>query len=183
MINKKGILVIAAGFALLALVVFWLMSGGTKQEIKPAKVGNGENPRVFNSSLKEERDGKVVWELQIGESEYIKATDTNILKNVKGKWYREDGSFLTISSDTGTVVVAKKDVVLKGNAHAELSTGGSVAAEEIGWFRSDDKITATGKVRITKDDILATADKATTDTGLENLRLEGTAEVQKGAKR
>lgn len=181
--NKKGILLIAAGLALLALVVFWLMSSsGVKQGTAPEKVSNGENPRVFNSSLKEERAGKLVWELQIGESEYIKATDTNILKNVRGKWYREDGSFLTISSDGGSVAVAKKDVLLKGNAHAELSTGGEVAADEIGWFRSDDKITATGKVRISKDDILATADKATTDTGLENLRLEGTAEVQKGAK-
>ena len=79
--------------------------------------------------------------------------------------------------------MAKKDVVLKGNARAELSSGGAVAADEIGWLRSEDKLTATGKVRITKDDILATADKATTDTGFENLRLEGTAEVQKGAKR
>ena len=61
MINKKAILLIAAGLALIALVVFWLMSGGTKQEVIPEKVTGGENPRVFNSSLKEERDGKVVW--------------------------------------------------------------------------------------------------------------------------
>ena len=77
--------------------------------------------------------------------------------------------------------MAKKDVVLKGKAQAVLSTGGEVSADEISWLHSEDKITATGKVRIVKDDAVATADKATTDTGIENLRLEGNAEVQKGA--
>ena len=79
--------------------------------------------------------------------------------------------------------MGKKDVALKGNTHAALSTGGEVSADEIGWLHSEDKIVATGKVRIVKDDVLATADKAVTDTGMENLRLEGNAEVQKGAGR
>ena len=79
--------------------------------------------------------------------------------------------------------MAKKDVVLKGKAQAALSTGGEVSADEISWLHSEDKITAAGKVRIVKDDTVATADKATTDTGIENLRLEGNAEVQKGAGR
>ena len=79
--------------------------------------------------------------------------------------------------------MAKKDVVLKGKAQAALSSGGEVSADEISWLHSEDKITATGKVRIVKDDAVATADKAITDTGIENLRLEGNAEVQKGAER
>ncbi len=180
--NKKLILAVAAGLAVLALVFFWLLNSGVPQQDKKPENGNGApNLRVLNSSLKEEKDGKLIWELQIGEMEYIKKTDTNILKGVKGKWYREDGSFLTISSDGGSVVMTKKDVLLKGNAHAELSTGGEVSADEISWVHAEDKITATGKVRIIKDDAVATADKATTDTGMENLRLEGNAEVQKGA--
>jgi LPS export ABC transporter protein LptC len=180
--NKKLILTIIAGLVLLGLVFLWLFNGGVpKQETKPAEENGTENVKVLNSSLKEERDGKLVWELQIGEMEYIKKTDTNVMKDVKGKWYREDGSYLTIRSEGGSVVMAKKDVVLKGKAQAVLSTGGEVSADEIGWLHSEDKIIATGKVRIVKDDTVATADKATTDTGIENLRLEGNAEVQKGA--
>lgn len=184
MLNKKLIMAIVAGAALMGLVIFWLMNSGVpKPGAKPTNGNGTENLRVLNSSLKEERDGKLVWELQIGEMEYIKKTDTNILKNVKGKWYREDGSVLTISADGGSVIMGKKDVALKGNTHAALSTGGEVSADEIGWLHSEDKIVATGKVRIVKDDVLATADKAVTDTGMENLRLEGNAEVQKGAER
>ena len=180
--NKKLLLTIAAGLVLLGAVFLWLFNGGTpKQETKPEQTSGEENVKVKNSSLKEERDGKLVWELQIGEMEYIKQTDTNVLKDVKGKLYREDGSYLTINSEGGSVVMAKKDVVLKGKAQAALSTGGEVFADEISWLHSEDKITATGKVRIVKDDAVATADKAITDSGIENLRLEGNAEVQKGA--
>ena len=182
--NKKLILAVVAGLALLGAVFLWLFnSGAPKQGTKPEQVNGTENVKVKNSSLKEERDGKLVWELQIGEMEYIKKTDTNVLKDVKGKWYREDGSYLTISSEGGSVAMAKKDVVLKGKAQAALSSGGEVSADEISWLHSEDKITATGKVRIVKDDAVATADKAITDTGIENLRLEGNAEVQKGAGR
>ena len=182
--NKKLILTIAAGLLLLGAVFLWLFnSGAPKQETKPADESGAENVKVLNSTLKEERDGKLVWELQIGEMEYIKKTDTNVLKDVKGKWYREDGSYLTINSDGGSVAMVKKDVVLKGKAQAVLSTGGEISADEISWLHSEDKIMATGKVRIVKDDAVATADKATTDTGIENLRLEGNAEVQKGAGR
>ena len=180
--NKKLILAIAAGLALLALVFLWLFnSGAPKENTKPEQTSSNENVKVLNSSLKEEHDGKLVWELQVGEMEYIKSTDTNVLKDVKGKWYREDGSYLTISSERGSVVMAKKDVVLQGKAQAALSTGGDIAADEISWLHSEDQITATGKVRIAKDDAVATADKAITDSGIENLRLEGNAEVQKGA--
>ena len=182
--NKKLILTIAVGLLLLGAVFLWLFNSGTpKQETKPEQTNGAENVKVKNSSLKEERDGKLVWELQIGEMEYVKKTDTNMLKDVKGKWYREDGSYLTIRSEGGSVAMVKKDVVLTGKAHAELSTGGEVSADEISWLHSEDKITAAGKVRIVKDDTVATADKATTDTGIENLRLEGNAEVQKGAGR
>jgi len=101
------------------VVFLWLFNSGVpKQETKPAEENGTENVKVLNSSLKEERDGKLVWELQIGEMEYIKKTDTNVMKDVKGKWYREDGSFLTIRSEGGSVAMAKKDVVLKGKAQA-----------------------------------------------------------------
>lgn len=65
---------------------------------------------------------------------------------------------------------------------ANLSSGGEIAADELGWLQSEDSITASGSVRLTKDDVVATADKAVTDTGMEQLRLEGNAEVRKGVQ-
>ncbi|MEG0970628.1 MAG: LptA/OstA family protein, partial [Acidaminococcaceae bacterium] len=80
------------------------------------------------------------------------------------------------------IVMAKKDVVLQGNVVATLSSGGKLEADQVSWLRSEDKITAQGKVRITKEDLLALADQAITDSGLEQLRLAGNAEVQKGVQ-
>ncbi len=41
---------------------------------------------------------------------------------------------------------------------------------------------AEGNVKITKDDIVATAQKATMETVLKHLKLEGEALVQKGVE-
>lgn len=54
--NKKMLLTIAAGMALLGLVVFWLMQGSAPTAPpKPPGSTDEENLRVLNSSLKEER--------------------------------------------------------------------------------------------------------------------------------
>ncbi|MEG1727512.1 MAG: LPS export ABC transporter periplasmic protein LptC [Acidaminococcaceae bacterium] len=181
--NKRSFLLIAAGFVLLGLIFAWLFS--SEETITKSKLGKDikvDDMLVRNSKLKEEQNGKLLWELAIGEMVYDKATDTNQMKDVKGKWYRADGSVLELVSTGGSIVMAKKDVVLQGNVVATLSSGGKLEADQVSWFRSEDKITAQGKVRITKEDLLALADQAITDSGLEQLRLAGNAEVQKGVQ-
>lgn len=61
-----------------------------------------------------------------------------------------------------------------------LSSGGKLTAESVRWQQTEDIITASGNVRLLKDDTLATGDKAITSSAFEKLKLEGNAEVQKG---
>ena len=58
--------------------------------------------------------------------------------------------------------------------------GGKLTAESIRWQQTEDVITASGNVRLLKDDTLATGDKAVTSSAFERLKLEGHAEVQRG---
>lgn len=178
--NKKIILAIIAAAASLAIVFFWLINSPAPAPIinnNPAELGL--NAKVLNSSVKEERDGKIIWELKIGEMEYNKNTDTNTMKSITGKWYREDGSYLDIAADGGTIVMTKKDITLQGNTKVILSSGGELTADELQWQQAEDKITAHGNVKMKKDDMAASAEHVVTDTGLEKIRLEGNAEVQR----
>ena len=71
------------------------------------------------------------------------------------------------------------EAVMKG-VKATLSTGGEITAEEISWNQKDDIITATGKVKVVKDEHTALADKIVTSSKFDHFKLSGHAEVQKG---
>ncbi|HIU63838.1 MAG TPA: LPS export ABC transporter periplasmic protein LptC [Candidatus Avacidaminococcus intestinavium] len=176
--NKKIWQAVLAGLVLLAAVFFWLLNSGTpgvSVGITPTE--SGLNAKIKNSSLKEERDGKLVWELKIGEMEYNKSNNTNVLQNITGKWYREDGSFLDIKADQGSIEMESKEVVLQGNTRVILSSGGEITAEELRWQRTQDLLSADGNVRLIKEETVASADRVTTDTGMEQIKLIGNAEV------
>ena len=116
----------------------------------------------------------------IDEVEQIKSSGEAVLKGVKGKIYREDGSVLEVVAGGGKVKNEAKDFELNDKVVAVLSSGGKLTAESIRWQQTEDVITASGNVRLLKDDTLATGDKAVTSSAFERLKLEGHAEVQRG---
>ena len=105
-----------------------------------------------------------------------------MLKGIKGKFYQADGSNISIESEAGEIDMKTKTITLTGHPKGIFSTGGELIADKLSWFSKDEKIVAEGNVKITKDDIVATAQKATMETVLEHLKLEGEALVQKGVE-
>ena len=178
--KNKSLLYILAGLGIFVGVMAWLFLGESKPTEMPER--KQANAVVKDSVLKEEHDGKLIWEMHIDEMEYDKAEDKNFLRGVKGKLVREDGSVINITSERGEVTMAKKDVILQGKVVAIVSTGGQLNAEEVSWLKAGKTVNAKGKVKITKDDMVATADKASTDTDLTQIKLEGNAEAQKGVE-
>jgi len=180
--NKKTILYITGAVIIMAVIFGWLMSGtgGVKESVtKGPEVAPHE---LKNTSLHEEDGGKKVWELTLASLIYDKERDVNVLKGIKGKFYQADGSNITIESEAGEIDMKTKTITLTGHPKGIFSTGGELIADKLSWFSKDEKIVAEGNVKITKDDIVATAQKATMETVLEHLKLEGEALVQKGVE-
>lgn len=181
MLRNKGFQMIAAAIVIAGAIIAWLMLGGEAPTNNPVpKENTGMNAKVRNSTLAREVDGKKVWEFTVEEVEQIKSSGEAVLKGVKGKIYREDGSVLDIIAGGGKVLNEAKDFELNGKVEAVLSSGGKLTAESIRWQQNEDIITAAGNVRLLKDDTLATGDKAITSSAFERLKLEGHAEVQRG---
>jgi LPS export ABC transporter protein LptC len=178
--NKKTILYITGALLIMAVIFAWLMSGvGSIKE--PAANGPEVAPHELkNTSLHEEDNGKKVWELTLASLIYDKERDVNVLKGIKGKFYQADGSNIAIESETGEIDMKTKAIMLTGHPKGVFSNGGELVADKLTWLSHEQKIVAEGNVKITKDDIVATAQKATMETAIEHLKLEGEALVQKG---
>lgn len=181
MLRNKSFQMILGAIVIAGVIIAWLMLGGEAPSNNPVqKESSGTNAKVRNTTLAREVDGKKVWEFTVEEVEQIKSSGEAVLNGVKGKIYREDGSVLEVVAGGGRVKNEAKDFELNNKVVAVLSSGGKLTAESIRWQQTEDIITASGDVRLLKDDTLATGDKAITSSAFERLKLEGHAEVQRG---
>ncbi len=180
--NNKLVLAMIACVVIAAGIIGWLYFGGDK----PVNVDAGKgvtvktNAAMKNSVLKREENGRVLWEFTVEEVENDNQKKTAILKGIKGKVYRTDGSYIDVSADSGTAQLAGNDFSAIGHVKAVLNTGGTLDADRINWNQKTEKIVGIGHIKITKDGYVATADRAETTSAFTELKLKGHAKVQKG---
>ena len=180
--NKNVILTILGGICVAASIIFWLVFGGSAP--KNVELGDGVKAK-FNASLKDsviqrEKDGKKMWEFTVGEIINDKITKKAILKGIKGKVYRSDGNYIAINAEGGSMKMGTNDFALEGNVKAINSNGGKLLADKVEWIQKGEKIIATGNVKLYKDEWFASADKASTTSKFDELKLQGNAMVEKG---
>ena len=125
MLRNKGFQMIVGAIVITGVIIAWLMLGGEAPSNNPVqKESSGANAKVRNSTLAREVDGKKVWEFTVEEVEQIKSSGEAVLKGVKGKIYREDGSVLEVVAGGGKVKNEAKDFELNDKVVAVLSSGG-----------------------------------------------------------
>lgn len=182
--NKKVILSIAAGIVVAGSLIAWLMLGGDK----PVNVNLGKgvsaqlNASLKNSVLQREKDGKKLWEFTVAEVINDKAQNMAYLKGIKGKVYRNDGSYLDIVAEKGQAALNKNDFAVEGNVKAVLNTGGELYADKVAYNQAKELITATGHVKLVKEPYTVMGDWAQTTSAFQKLKLKGNAKVTKGGE-
>lgn len=181
MTKRKTWLYILGSIAFVGALLWWLFLAPPPQTSVPEKTG-GVNFSIEGSTLKEGNNGKPVWEMTIGSMDYDAEKGISQLRGIRGKWYREDGTWLDITAEGGTITKDQQELVLTGNVVATHSEGSRLETDKLTWLKTDGRLQANGKVRLMKDDVVATADEAVMDTGFVNLRLSGKAEVKKGVQ-
>lgn len=183
MTNKNVILAIAAGIAITAAIIAWLVFGSSPVNVE---TGNGVSAQVNatlkNTVVKREQDGRLLWEFKVGELENDRIKKIGYLKGITGKVYRSDGSFIDVKADKGSARLEMNDFALEGNVVAFLNTGGKISADKISWNQKEELITAEGKVELYKGDLMAKADFAQTTSAFEKIKLKGHAKVEKGGE-
>ena len=170
--NKNTILMAAAGLIALFLVFAWLFWGSTVPEPtdKTKKVETDTTKAtVHNTVLHRDADGKRLWELKVGEA--IQLNDNLVrAKQLEGTVYLNNGDEMFVTADAAEVKIKT----------ARLKQGGFLKADKVEWDRNKDILTATGAVKVIKEDMMATAEKVITSSKLEHFKLKDKAHVERG---
>ncbi len=173
-----------------ALVLLLLVAGGVYYFVRPEPPAQ-ERPPVEVSGpallfegnrLVEKKNGKVLWELEATNITVEKATGQVVLLDVQAVFYRDDGTKLNVVAKTGQFDSKTKNLQLTGEVVATSTDGAKLTADAAAWQQKEELITAKGKARLEKPDVVATADEMQTDRGLEKIRLSGNAVIVKGGK-
>ena len=182
MLNKKWVLAVAAGIVVAAAVIGWLFVSG--DDPITVKAGKGVTAQVRssmkNSVLKREQDGRLLWEFTVAESDSNASQNQIHLKGIKGKIYRNDGSYIDVTANKGSAIINREDFTLEGKVRFVLNTGGYFSADKVNWKQKTDKITARGHVKFDIEGWKGSGDAADTTSAFEKFKLKGKAMVEKG---
>ena len=182
--NKNAILMAAAGFIALFLVFAWLFWGSTVPEPtdKTKKVETDRTlATVHNTVLHRDADGKRIWELKVGEA--IQLNDNLVrAKQLEGTVYLNNGDEMYVTADAAEVKTKTNEFTLTNGVTARLKQGGFLKANKVEWNQNKDILTATGAVKVVKEDMMATAEKIITSSKLEHFKLKDKAHVERGGK-
>ena len=166
--NKNAILMAAAGLIALFLVFAWLFWGSTVPE-PTDKTKNTETnttkATVYNTVLHRDEGGKRLWELK---------------KQLEGTVYLDNGDEMFVTADAAEVKIKTNEFTLSNGVTARLKQGGFLKADKVEWDRNKDILTATGAVKVIKEDMMATAEKVITSSKLEHFKLKDKAHVERG---
>ena len=182
--NKNTILAVAAGMAAFFLVFAWLFWGSTVPEptdkTKKAETSTAK-ASVYNTTLNREADGKRLWELKVGEAVQ---EDNGLVraKQLEGTVYLSNGDEMYVKAEAAEIRIKNNDFVLTKGVTARLKQGGFLKADKVEWKQKEDILTATGAVKVIKEDMMATAETIITSSKFEHFKLKDKAHVERGGQ-
>ena len=180
--NKNTILMAVTGIIALSLIFAWLFWGSTVPEPTDAAKKAAESTvkaTVHNTELKRDEHGKQKWKLKVEEATQ-EDNDVVTAKKVDGVVYLNNGDEMHVTADAGKISDKNNQFELSGKVTARLKKGGFIRADKVEWNQSKDILTATGAVKVVKDDMLARAEKIITSSELKHFKLIDKAHVERG---
>ena len=147
------------------------------EKIKPPTVMEYEG-----NTLTEEKDGVKIWEMTSKKLVVDAKTHLAQFEEVNGKFFQADGKVLELTAQRGVYDQDSKNVHVEGDVVVLDGDGGKLTGNNLDWLSAEEKIVATGDVKISKDDMRAFADQAESMNGFQKFYLKGNARILKGVK-
>ena len=121
---------------------------------EPPPIEKVEPPTVMEyegTTLTEEKDGKIIWEITCDKMRIDSITQDMELTNVKGKFYDEETTW-ELTSKRGIYDRTDKVIYVEGDVFITDNDGSELRSEELSWLTDEETLTAMGDVHIKKDD-------------------------------
>ena len=130
-----------------------------------------------DQTIFEEKKGKRVWDIKTGKSKVEIATNNAEFFDVIGHFYSEDGKTLEVKAKHGEYNAKTRDVSLDGEVKATMSDGAVLTCEKIIWIANDKILSAVGKAKLTRGDVVAEGDKMDGYDAFEEFKITGHAHI------
>lgn len=175
---KKQIIAVIVGTVLMIGGFIWYVSDEGPDISNIVKEQIPDMTMSYSGNvLKEERDGKVIWELTADKIEVDSNSKNAVLKKVKGKFYSDDGVVTDLVAEKAMYDQKKNLITLNGAIHAEQSDGGTLKADEAKYDAQKRQLQCKGHVEVNKGGYLITGDRLIADDVKGKIRVDGNAQA------
>ena len=133
------------------------------------------------NTLTEEKDGVIIWELTCEKMRIDSVTQNVELDGVTGKFFQHDqDKSWELKAKHGVYYQNQNLIYVEGDVIVTNNDGAKLQSDRLDWFAEEEKLVATGNVKISKDDMRAYGDMAYSDNAFKHFGLVGNAKVLKG---
>ena len=177
--NKLKMLTFAAIAAFIGVIAWAVLS--VPPEINKEQVQVEKERAQFiehgPNTIKEELNGKLVWELSSESSRTNVKTHDTELNKLTGKYYQANGNVLTVTANKGIYNEVKKTMKLMGEVKAVNTDTSVLTCKELEWVEKDGCMIAVGDAKLVRPDIEATGNRLEAWDGFERFKAVGKAHI------
>ena len=168
--------------ALFAALVIWVVYTTPDAPPPIEKVETPKTMSYAGNTLTEERNGVKIWDLTAETMEVETTTQDVVMTNITGHFYQKDGNTIELTAKHGVYNQLTRQVHVNDEVVVTAKDKAKLTCDTLDWVGSEEVLIAEGKVKVTKDDMLAEGDRMEARNGFQNLRIQGNAHIVKGVK-
>lgn len=148
------------------------------EQVKPPTVMEYEG-----NTITEEKDGVIIWELTCDKIRMDTLTQNIELDGIHGKFFQHDEEkSWELTAKTGIYYQNGSLIHVEGDVVVTNTDGAKLTSDQLEWIADEEKLIATGNVKISKDDMRAYGDTAYSNDNFKHFGLLGNAKVLKGVR-
>ena len=178
--KNRAKLLLGTGALLIIGLIYWAVVTTPTAPLNEEAGPDSRMMQYSGNTISEEKNGVKIWEMTAEEILVDTQTQDLTLKNLSGKFYQTNGTVVSIKAPAGFYQVKDKNIKMDGGVKVESSDGAKFDAQKLLWQSAGQILTGEENVKITKEDMAATADKIESADGLANIKLSGHAHITKG---
>lgn len=173
---KKKIGAVIAGSILLIGGFLWYVMGDEPDISKKVKEQIPDMTMSYSGNvLKEERDGRLIWEVTADKIELDANSKLAKMQNMRAKFYRDNGIVTELTAKEAFYDQQTNLITMNGSIEAIESDGSSLKADEAKYDGKKRQLQCDGNVEVHKDDYLITGQHLTADDESGKVRVQGDA--------
>lgn len=179
--NKKVKAAIAISVIILVCLIVWAVRS-VPQPPDSESVQVNTVMKYDGNTIREEKDGKVIWELTADDISVDKNTQNAEMTNIKARYYGEDGKEVGLTAPHGLYENGNRNIKLDGGVKAETTDGAKLSSKELIWDAKASKMIAKGEAKIERESehMKAQGNEIESTNSFQHFKVKGKAHIEKG---